>query len=213
MQEDLALEDLKLVKQVLDKHEVPFYLAYGTCLGVYRDGDFLPGDDDIDLGIITPLSLEKRKSIGWMLYDLGFMAQDIMFRVFGRMEPSELGYNGDETTGIIVCQRAVKFTIFFFKEEECDEHGKEMVCRAKLGAPILISYPSKFTKKFEKITFNGEEFLIPSPPEAYLGWVYEYWKDPLKRDHGKLHAEIHVPQDIIKDVTNLQRTVLKKDLK
>lgn len=202
-----ATEDLKLVKQVLDKHNVPFFLAYGTCLGAYRDKDFLPGDDDIDLGIVEKVDLKTRKSIGWALYDLGFEPQQITFNVFGRMEVSEIGYNGNEKTGIIVCERDVKFTIFFFYEEDCPEHGKEMVCIPKLGAVKLIASPSRFYEKLKKIKFKKETFLIPNPPEEYLEWTYEEWQNPLKRDHGKLYKEIH-SEEMMKDVMKDNEVVI-----
>jgi len=44
-----AFKDLLLIKKLFKKYEIPFFLSYGTCLGAYRDGDFLPDDDDIDL--------------------------------------------------------------------------------------------------------------------------------------------------------------------
>jgi hypothetical protein len=166
-------------------------LAYGTCLGAYRDGDFLPEDDDIDLAITEPINLQTRKEIGWMLYDLGFRPQDILFNVFGRMEPAEAGYNGDGKTGIIVCEKNTKFTMFFFKEDDCKIHGKEMVCIPKLGAVKLIASPAKFYKKPQEITFKEEKFLVPSPVEEYLKFTYEDWKDPLKRDHGLCFNEMH----------------------
>lgn len=202
MDAKVRFEDLKVVKQVFDQFKVPFFLAYGTCLGFYRDKDFLPEDDDIDLGVIEPISLETRKKIGWMLYDLGFKPQEIMFNVFGRMEPSEAGYNGNDKTGIIVCQKNIKFTIFFYYEDNCEIHGKEMVCIAKLGAQKLIASPSRFYEKFDKIKFNGVEFSIPSPVEKYLEFTYEEWKNKLKRDHGKLYREAHAGEmleDVLKN--------------
>jgi hypothetical protein len=36
------------------------------------------------------------------------------------MSPSAIGYNGDQDTGIIVCERNYKFTIFFFEFEILD---------------------------------------------------------------------------------------------
>jgi len=186
-----AFEDLILVKQVLDKYNVPFFLAYGTCLGIYRDKKFLPDDDDIDLVITEPVSFKTRKAIGWMLYNLGFQHPEIGFNVFGQMEPAEIGYNGDATTGIIVTEKNVEFSIFFFKEDNCEKHGKEMICVPKLGAVNLIGSPSKFYKKPEKIKFKGVEFMVPGPVEEYLDFTYEDWKDPLKRDHGLTYFEMH----------------------
>ena len=87
MDKKLILKDLETVQQVFDKFGVEMIVGYGVALGFYRDKDFLPGDDDIDICVIQPIDLKTRKAIGWALYDLGFQTQPITFNVFGRMEP------------------------------------------------------------------------------------------------------------------------------
>jgi hypothetical protein len=212
MENDIAFKSLLTVKSVFDKHGVPFFLAYGTLLGAYRDKNFLPEDDDIDLGVVEPINLRTRKSIGWLLYELGFQPQDITFNVFGRMEPSEIGYNGDGETGIIVCQKdGIKFTIFFYKPDKCEEHGEVMLCVPKLGALKLIESPARFYEKLAKVKFRGEEFFAPSPIEDYLATTYEDWKDPMKRDHGKIYSEAHPKYlEYIKDLMETNPLVIWK---
>jgi len=210
MDKKLAIEDLELVKQVLDQHKMPFFLAYGTCLGAYRDGDFLPGDDDIDLGIIEPIDLKTKKSIGWMLYDLGFKNQQIAFNVFDRMELAEIGYNGTEKTGIICCEKNIKFTIFFYEVGKCDKHGDVAICTAKLGALPLIESPLKYYKNFDKVKFYGKEYNVPGPIEGYLEFTYKDWKNPLMRDHGETFFEQHPKkQGMLKNDGSAQRVIRK----
>lgn len=43
------LEILKSLKEVLDKHDLPFFIIGGTLIGAIRDKGFVPWDDDIDL--------------------------------------------------------------------------------------------------------------------------------------------------------------------
>lgn len=49
--EKVAIEALREVKEVLDKHGVEYWLDYGTLLGAVRGGRFIPWDHDIDLGL------------------------------------------------------------------------------------------------------------------------------------------------------------------
>jgi len=206
-----AILDLKTIKQVFDKFGVRMLVVYGALLGFYRDKNFLPGDDDIDIAVIDKIDLKTRKAIGWALYDLGFKPQPISFNVFGRMEPSEVGYNGDETSGIIVCERNFKFTIFFFtKEEDCPQHGKELVCIPKLGALRLISSPAKFYEKTDTIKIGNVKYLTPSPIKDYLSFTYfNNWKDKTDRRHGLCWNEMHAVESL--DITNKnEATIWKK---
>jgi len=183
MNKKFAEKDLKTIKKLLDSLNVKFTLAYGTCLGAYRDKEFLPGDDDIDLAITDDLPLEMRKRIATDLMDLGFKKQDMYWVVEGSKLNNVPYYQGTEKTGIIVVERYVKITLFFFYND-----GKEMVCIPH-GTP-LISSLNKFYKKLDEINFKGDKFLIPSPVEDYLAYTYEDWKDKTKRDHGLLYYQL-----------------------
>lgn len=207
---DDRIKDLEQIKEVFDKHGVRFFIVYGAVLGFHRDGDFLPGDDDIDIAVIDKVDFETRKKIGWTLYDLGFQPQNIAFNVFGRMEPSEIGYNGSEDTGIIVCERNFKFTIFFFKEEDCAMHGKEYVCIPKLGALRLISTPVRFFEKSETIKIGKKKYLFPSPVEEYLAWAYfDNWKDKTDRRHSDTYLMQHAGKESV-DITNKNEVTIYK---
>ncbi len=207
---DPRITDLEQIKQVFDKYGVPFYVVYGALLGMHRDGKLIPHDDDIDLAVIDPIDLEIRKKIGWTLYDLGFQPQNIAFNVFGRMEPSEVGYNGDGETGIIVCERNFKFTIFFFKEEDCPMHGKEYVCTPKLGALKLISTPSRFFYKTATVKIGSKKYLCPAPIEEYLSWAYfDNWKDKTDRRHSPTYFEQHANKESL-DITGQNQVSIQK---
>ena len=208
--DDGRIKDLETIQSVFDKYGAKFVVGYGALLGHYRDKNFLPGDDDIDIACVDKLDLKTRKAIGWTLYDLGFQPQPISFNVFGRMEPSELGYNGDEKTGIIVCQRNFKFTIFFFYEDDCPTHGREMVCIPKLGAVKLIASPAKFYKKFGEIKIGKKKYLTPSPIEEYLAFSYfDNWKDKTDRRHSLTYFEAHPDHFESLDITGKNQVLIK----
>lgn len=187
-----AREDLEEIKQVFDKYGVRLFLTYGALLGIYRGGDFIPHDDDIDLCIIDPIDFETRKKIGHTLADLGYGWQPILFSVAGRYEQAEPGYNGDGETGIIVCQKRIRTTLFFFKREECPIHGEDYTCWPKYGAPRLIHTPARFFDNPSEIKFKGNTYLTPGPIKEYLVYMYgEDWKKPIKGKHAPQWGDEH----------------------
>ena len=50
MDEKIAVEALRQVKEAFDKYGIEYWLDMGTLLGAVRDGRIIPWDHDIDLG-------------------------------------------------------------------------------------------------------------------------------------------------------------------
>jgi hypothetical protein len=205
MDSQLALQDLKEVKQALDSTGVRWFLSYGALLGIVRQKDFIPYDDDIDITIVDPLTLRQRKDISWKLQDLGFLNQDLMlFNIMGRWEKPNIGhldgkdvcaYTGDKDTGIIVAQKRVNWSVFFFKEEDAENY----ICIPKIGSLPVLSTPKRFYEKGEWLKFKGEKFLVPSPVKEYLKYVYgENWKKPIKDYHAPQYVQQHDKEETVK---------------
>jgi lipopolysaccharide cholinephosphotransferase len=189
---DVIMKDLLDVLSVFKKYNVRAFLSYGAVLGAVREKDFIKWDDDIDLDVIDKIDLKTRKEIGGTLGDLGFRTQPICFNVFNRMEMVAMGdrqetrYDGDGETGIIVCERNFKFSIFFYKKE-----GNEYVCTPKLGGMKLISNLARFYDIPDRVKLHGETFITPGPLKEYLTYVYGDWKTPKKNFHAPQYNARH----------------------
>lgn len=54
-QYEVHMELLKILKEVdavFKKHNIPYFLFFGTLLGCVRDGGYIPWDDDIDIAVM-----------------------------------------------------------------------------------------------------------------------------------------------------------------
>lgn len=151
---NLAFKDLLFVKGILDKLGVKFFLFQGTCLGAYRDKDFIEYDIDIDLGIFGEEHLNIVKKA---MEEQGFLMNL-------------------EATGAITTKKNIIFNILFFKKE-----GDEFVSYVREGALTpMWCFPERFGE-LKEIEFKGEKFLAPSPIEEYLEWTYgKDWKKPIR---------------------------------
>jgi phosphorylcholine metabolism protein LicD len=167
MNSEDAFKDLLCVKGILDKLGIRFFLFQGTCLGAYRNKDFIEYDGDVDLGVFGE---EHKDTIERMMDKEGFMPSLAAPRA-------------------ITAKRNVIFNIMFFVKEE-DEFVSYAVDECLTP---LWCFPSKFGE-LKEIEFKGEKFLALSPIEEYLEWTYgEDWQEPIKgksaQDYWNIHPE------------------------
>jgi len=60
--------------EICDKLEIQYFLHLGTCLGLYRDGNFFP-NDDLDVGVIC--NKEKLKELFKTIKEAKFREGDV----------------------------------------------------------------------------------------------------------------------------------------
>ena len=156
--QDLAKECLFLVKKIMDDKGIPFLLMHGTLLGAYRDGNFIPHDNDLDLGIFE-VDDERMKSIIPDLYDAGIKICRYHY-------------------GIIYS--------FIYKGLICDIDVIQKA-RFPYGfryVRVLTELvPKKLLSDVASHDFLGASFLIPNRVEDFL--AYEYGKDWRVPQKGK----------------------------
>lgn len=65
----MLYEGMKTTDQILRNENVPYFAICGTLLGVIRDREIIPWDDDIDIGILKE-DMDKFNSIDFTKYNL-----------------------------------------------------------------------------------------------------------------------------------------------
>jgi len=144
------LKHLKETKKLLDKLKIPFFLEAGTCLGAIREGKFIEGDTDIDLGILA----EDIEDVDKFKNEFLKINEDLI--VFGKYQLA-LCKNFDGFRSII----------------DISFYHKYLDKRISTFNMVLLVFPEY---KCEKIKFYDLIVNVPSPPEKYLEMIYNDWK-------------------------------------
>lgn len=150
---EIVGEVLKEGTDALDEAGIPYWLSAGTALGLYRDGNLLGGDSDIDLGVTGDVLVDK--------IEASMLGADFMTQKYHNNKgvPQQRAY---VKNGI-----PVDISIFH-------ANGEHYIFHVPNG---VIKKPKHLLENFHITSFNGKEYRIPSPRE-YLTWRYGDWETP-----------------------------------
>lgn len=146
-------ETLKKFNALMHKKNIFYYLSEGTALGIYRDGDLITWDDDIDVGIFVKDWERFKKEIVPEMYKLGYSFHQSSVK-------KELFYFLGN--GIFMDVEIVGL------HHNCISNLKEKEC-------VKLIPHLKFTKK----EWCGIIFNLPK--ESYYEFLYGHtWKTPIR---------------------------------
>jgi len=145
---DVYEKNLVALKCFLDKHGIPFFLAFGTLLGACREKNFIENDHDVDV-----LIMERD--------------EDRLVKALLSQELAEVGLSLvriHEEYLVSVSSGNGYVDLYIFRPEglfsKCWQYSIET---ERLENP-------------EKRMFLGQEYLVPKDPEKYLTEKYGDWK-------------------------------------
>ncbi len=167
LDQEAGKKALLAIKNALDELGVPFLLAAGTLLGIYRDGDLLPHDKDIDL--MLPWNIPRLELVD-AVSRYGFVC-------FASKEDI-VGEKGQ--WNIILKHVASDATIdlFFLKPE-----GDKLVHSIYKNGKILSI--SETNTGRSQIEYAGQTFWTYGDIELYLIEKYgEDWRTPKANHNG-----------------------------
>jgi len=161
----LASKVLLNLHSLLENNQIPFFLTYGTLLGIYRDGEVLPHDKDLDVGLSWDFPRERLLKV---LTSTGNYWID---------PKSVKGIEGGDSQnlfnmGVIERSTGISIDFFFFKPE-----GSHLLSGFHhLPHPLIW----RFTQfEPQKIDYKGKQFKTPGDPEIYLTDIYgPNWRIP-----------------------------------
>ena len=162
---------------ILGRADIDYHLDYGTLLGIVRDGDLIPWDGDLDIGVAASewpaleAAFAAFRARGWRVpHDDHSMAADgpgwragdprRITVVSGVMLPTSIGRIRMD----VVAKYADGDQLWWVVDGN--------LCRA----------PAAYFAGRREITFAGRAARIPAEAEAYLSLIYGDWRTP-RRDY------------------------------
>ena len=154
----LGKQMLKESKDIMDPLGVQFFLRQGTCLGAIRDQDFIPWDDDLDLGCVIGLN---------------GLTEDMVDPVFDAFRDQGYYVNAESNDRWIAAgmiKSSLRIDLTFFR-----------IIDDRIFHFPMIWMPTHLFSNLKEIEFMGGNYLVPNPPEEYLRTKYgPDWITPKK---------------------------------
>jgi hypothetical protein len=157
---------LHLLADTLDGLRVPFFLMQGTALGAWRDGNFVPTERDVDLGIL--IEDFDAASICEVL-----IRRNVEVETWRRHSPFHF------------CHTIVAYTAGA-KADLVGLHrwkDRRFTCTpddpVNVLEPYAIVHDAALLETYQPVRLFGRTFNVPSPIETYLGREYgPHWRTP-----------------------------------
>ena len=148
---EIALENLCVLKRVLDKRGVEFQLTYGSLLGAIREKDFITHDEDIDL-----LVMDENKQC--------------LFDALPELKGEGFDVARYDRIGLLSIYRKGEYIDFYFYSKRADG---TRYCRGSI-------FPCEMLEETTNYGFKGLQVKIPVAYNEYLSYVYgEDWRIPV----------------------------------
>lgn len=189
VKQQIYTEILTRAKRAMDRIHVPWFLSSGTCLGYYREGQFIKHDYDIDIGIMeydyTPKIIEEFEKEGLKLY-----------RTLGTLENGyELSFRMPGTP----LRRHAKIDVFLhYYENNYRDIYWTSYAWPRFKRRIKYRVPAF---KIGKANFMGLDVGVPTPTDKYLENHYgKDWHIPKKpKNQGGSYFYSTSPNSIVKE--------------
>lgn len=155
---EICKDMLLITQKVLNEHCIPFFLIFGTLLGAYRDGEFIPYDSDVDIGLF----MRYRGKLLSLIRSGAFNQYGIQFCTKKYKSLNFFTYKGE------------RIDLFFF--------------RKKNGVYKCLCFyidEKHIENGLDDIEFLGSQFKTVRYIEQYLQGAYgEDWARPIKGFHA-----------------------------
>lgn len=156
-----ARQTLFIIRKHFGAAKIPFFLSNGTLLGIYRQGDLLSHDKDLDLGI--PWDIDRSRILSILTKQGEFIYRDAQIKT---------DEDRQWMIGLVHKESGVFVDLFFFKPD-----GDYYLCGFNQRPHPLLCRPHRFD--LDSFNWQGVDWMVPSDCELYLTDIYgPNWRVP-----------------------------------
>ena len=151
------------------------FLVYGTLLGFVRENDFLPHDNDIDLGLLDD-DFQKKHLIKEILSKKGY----------------RLRFDDGYSFEFIHPEWPYLFVDFYRVFKKRNHMVIETLSDVDMKTVNSYYFPLEAMDEFRIVNFHKSKISIPSDPTIFLSTAYGEWQIPNRKfcylsDYKNLH--------------------------
>lgn len=175
--QNVALSILFAICKAFKKADIPYFIDAGTLLGLYRDGELIPWDDDLDLAVQSEELHNAKLVLYHVLPELTQLSggewsltEHQADKSFGAIKPGYVRCFKLSSAGASVPSPMVDVFIKYIDGENMD------YTLASRG----IRVPAKHMIDLQELVLDRGVLSIPSDPEGYLECYYGDWRTPVK---------------------------------
>ena len=195
--EELILH-LSKITEILNKHNIQYWMFAGAVLGYVRDRELIPWDPDIDLcywkeDFLKMISLKKEfKRAGFKFFTKEKSARFDWEGSKGQhIGNACIELQGDNAVRApLVTNNKIGRIIYFgflirtvrYNMKNTYRFLRWLALKSKGCHGTKLVLPAHFYQNLKTIDFYGLKIKIPSKTEEYLTYVYGDWKTPKKWD-------------------------------
>ena len=185
IKEELAIRNLKDIKEVFDKFAVDYWLDLGTLLGAVRDRMILPWDDDVDVGvreeswakILSVVSEFKTRGFyvevnDWRL-NKSFVYRYITLYRWGwfmgiypyRLLKNKIAVRPDIRESFLTRSLMLLYHLLFLNKAHVTSKNESLL---KIAEKLINSIPDRIKNPFSSVVFFILSILRKTALEYYL---------------------------------------------
>lgn len=175
-----AREILFTVTSMLDKNNILYHLEGGTLLGLVRDRDLLPWDDDVDI------SIPEKYSLDFLKLKLDLLKKG--YKISVRRSNIEVGPIKKSQYSVFKVKPIMGYFLSWFKPRG-NKHLVVLDIFIKVNDAThtywqakekVMRVDNKYYRSYETVQYMERELKVPNEVESYLTEKYGDWRTPVK---------------------------------